>query len=124
MTFSRKPSLIKLPPLRLAAWLLAACLLAACQRTAEPSGPPEHPANPLREPPIAKGAVPAAATTATAAVAAPTQLAAALPVTADITVGRNDTLDRIFRKLKLNLTDLANLRALPGIRTHMDNLRL
>jgi len=39
-------------------------------------------------------------------------------------VGRNDTLDRIFRKLKLNLTDLANLRALPGIRTHMDNLRL
>jgi murein DD-endopeptidase MepM/ murein hydrolase activator NlpD len=46
------------------------------------------------------------------------------PVTTDIIVGRNDTLDRIFRKLKLNLTDLANLRSLPGIRAHMDNLRL
>jgi murein DD-endopeptidase MepM/ murein hydrolase activator NlpD len=44
--------------------------------------------------------------------------------TIDIIVGRNDTLDRIFRKLNLNLTDLANLRAMPGIKTHMDNLRL
>jgi murein DD-endopeptidase MepM/ murein hydrolase activator NlpD len=47
-----------------------------------------------------------------------------LDTTSDITVGRNDTLDRIFRKLGLNLTDLANLRSLPGIRVHMDNLRL
>ena len=39
-------------------------------------------------------------------------------------VGPNETLDRLFRRLKLNLTDLANLRSLPGIRTHMDNLRL
>src|SRR5579871_3001080 len=42
----------------------------------------------------------------------------------DVVVAPNDTLDRIFRKLNLNLTDLANLRALPGIKTHMDNLRL
>jgi len=50
--------------------------------------------------------------------------APARPTTIDITVGRNDTLDRIFRRLKLNLTDLANLRDTPGIRTHLDNLRL
>ena len=61
---------------------------------------------------------------APAAGSGPTQVAASLPVTTDIIVGRNDTLDRIFRKLKLNLTDLANLRDLPGIRTHLDSLRL
>jgi murein DD-endopeptidase MepM/ murein hydrolase activator NlpD len=44
--------------------------------------------------------------------------------TINIIVGPNDTLDHIFRKLKLNLADLANLRSMPGIRTHMDNLRL
>ncbi len=41
----------------------------------------------------------------------------------DVTVGRNDTLDRLFKKLKLSLTDLANLRAIPGIRAHLDRLR-
>src|SRR5438552_6587317 len=41
-------------------------------------------------------------------------------VTTDVVVARNDTLDRIFRKLNLNLTDLANLRAQPGIKTHLD----
>jgi murein DD-endopeptidase MepM/ murein hydrolase activator NlpD len=41
----------------------------------------------------------------------------------DIVVGRNDTLDRIFRKLKLSLADLASLRSMPGIKTHLDNLR-
>ncbi len=41
----------------------------------------------------------------------------------EVAVGRNDTLDRLFKKLKLSLTDLANLRALPGIRAHLDRLR-
>jgi murein DD-endopeptidase MepM/ murein hydrolase activator NlpD len=41
----------------------------------------------------------------------------------DVVVGRNDTLDHIFRKLKLSLADLATLRAMPGIKTHLDNLR-
>src|SRR5437016_11238899 len=35
--------------------------------------------------------------------------------TIDVTVTRNDTLDRIFRRLKLNLADLATLRAVPGL---------
>lgn len=51
---------------------------------------------------------------------APTQLALA---TIDVTVLRNDTLDRIFRRLKLNLADLASLRGLPHVRAALDSLR-
>jgi murein DD-endopeptidase MepM/ murein hydrolase activator NlpD len=73
---------------------------------------------------------PAARTTAGAATAgsgpqptAPTASSTAT-ATVDIVVERNDTLDHIFRKLKLNLGDLATLRAMPGIKSHLDNLRL
>jgi len=41
----------------------------------------------------------------------------------DVIVTRNDTLDRIFRRLKLNLADLASLRSLPGLRARLDSLR-
>jgi murein DD-endopeptidase MepM/ murein hydrolase activator NlpD len=41
----------------------------------------------------------------------------------DVIVTHNDTLDRIFRRLKLNLADLASLRSLPGLRAGLDNLR-
>lgn len=41
----------------------------------------------------------------------------------DVIVSRNDTLDRIFRRLKLNLADLASLRALPGLKERLDSLR-
>lgn len=41
----------------------------------------------------------------------------------EVKVERNDTLDRIFRRLELSLTDLANLRALDGVRTALDRLR-
>ena len=43
--------------------------------------------------------------------------------TIEFVVRRNDTLDRIFRQLKLNLTDLANIRGLPGVRESLDRLR-
>jgi murein DD-endopeptidase MepM/ murein hydrolase activator NlpD len=43
--------------------------------------------------------------------------------TIDVIVTRNDTLDRIFRRLKLRLTDLASLRGLPGLRERLDRLR-
>ena len=43
--------------------------------------------------------------------------------TIEVIVHRNDTLDRIFRRLKLNLTDLASLRSQPGIRASLDSLR-
>ena len=73
-------------------------------------------------------AAPSAPTPAPAAVVAP--LAAQLPSiegaalsTIDVIVARNDTLDRIFRRLKLNLADLASLRSLPKIREALDSLR-
>src|SRR6266513_2612622 len=43
--------------------------------------------------------------------------------TIDVIVTRNDTLDRIFRRLKLNLADLASLRSLPGLQARLDSLR-
>jgi murein DD-endopeptidase MepM/ murein hydrolase activator NlpD len=41
----------------------------------------------------------------------------------DVIVSRNDTLDRIFRRLQLNVADLATLRALPGLKARLDSLR-
>ena len=41
----------------------------------------------------------------------------------DVIVARNDTLDRIFRRLKLNLADLASLRSLPRVRAALDSLK-
>jgi murein DD-endopeptidase MepM/ murein hydrolase activator NlpD len=43
--------------------------------------------------------------------------------TIDVIVSRNDSLDRIFRRLKLNLGDLASVRSLPGVRANLDSLR-
>lgn len=40
-----------------------------------------------------------------------------------VEVARNDTLDQIFRRLKLSLTDLANIRALDAARHALDMLR-
>jgi murein DD-endopeptidase MepM/ murein hydrolase activator NlpD len=40
----------------------------------------------------------------------------------DVIVSRNDTLDRIFRRLQLSLADLATLRSLPGLKAHLDSL--
>jgi murein DD-endopeptidase MepM/ murein hydrolase activator NlpD len=40
-----------------------------------------------------------------------------------VVVQRNETLDQIFRRLELSLTDLANLRAISGARAALDKLR-
>jgi murein DD-endopeptidase MepM/ murein hydrolase activator NlpD len=40
-----------------------------------------------------------------------------------ITIGRNDTLDQIFRGLQLKLSDLAELRSLPDVRKSLDMIR-
>jgi murein DD-endopeptidase MepM/ murein hydrolase activator NlpD len=42
--------------------------------------------------------------------------------TIEVMVARNDTLDRIFRKLELSVADLASLRELPELRAHLDRL--
>jgi len=43
--------------------------------------------------------------------------------TINVIVSRNDTLDHIFRRLQLNLADLASLRSLPGLKARLDSLR-
>jgi murein DD-endopeptidase MepM/ murein hydrolase activator NlpD len=43
--------------------------------------------------------------------------------TIEVVVSHNDTLDRIFRRLKLDLSDLASLRDLPGLKSGLDKLR-
>ncbi|HEY6824564.1 MAG TPA: peptidoglycan DD-metalloendopeptidase family protein [Steroidobacteraceae bacterium] len=63
------------------------------------------------------------ATGSSAQPPSPAEVASLVLSTTDVTVTRNDTLDRIFRRLKLNLADLASLRNLPGIRHALDSLR-
>jgi murein DD-endopeptidase MepM/ murein hydrolase activator NlpD len=69
----------------------------------------------------AAGAAAAAAGAATSGAAAATGPAG--PSVSEVIVGRNDTLDHIFRRLQLSLADLAALRALPGIREDIDRLK-
>lgn len=58
-----------------------------------------------------------------AAVLAPQTASIAAPFSSiEVIVRRNDTLDAIFRKLELSLTDLANLRAVSGARALIDRL--
>ena len=40
-----------------------------------------------------------------------------------ITIGRNDTLDQVFRGLQLKISDLAELRNLPDVRNSLDVVR-
>jgi murein DD-endopeptidase MepM/ murein hydrolase activator NlpD len=40
----------------------------------------------------------------------------------EVIVQRNDTLDLIFHRLRISLTDLANVRALTGVRSMLDHL--
>ncbi len=40
-----------------------------------------------------------------------------------VTIGRNDTLDQVFRSLQLKISDLAELRNLPDVRKSLDLIR-
>jgi murein DD-endopeptidase MepM/ murein hydrolase activator NlpD len=76
-------------------------------------------------------AAPAAAPTQQApAPHVPAQYAPAVPAqqasmaaTIRVIVGRNDTMDRIFRRMALDTSDLAKIRNLPGIRQSLDFLK-
>jgi murein DD-endopeptidase MepM/ murein hydrolase activator NlpD len=69
-------------------------------------------------------APPAPVPVTTAVVAPSTPIAPAdLVSMVDVVVGRNDTLDGIFRRMSLNLSDLAAIRGLPGIRQNLDYLK-
>ena len=65
---------------------------------------------------------PAAATTSGAAGTPPAALQAGV-ASIQVIVGRNDTLDGIFRRMALDKSDLAAIRNLPGIRQSLDLLR-
>ena len=75
---------------------------------------------------LAAPVVPTAVTTVPppqilAAAAAPTE--ASLASSVEIIVRRNDTLDAIFRRMSLDLSDLSAIRNLPGIRQSLDYLK-
>ncbi len=77
----------------------------------------------------AEAPLPAIATLAPSVLPALEPEALALPPieplgdTLEFVVRRNDTLDRIFRQLKLSLNDLATIRGVPGVRESLDRLR-
>jgi len=59
-----------------------------------------------------------------AAVATPSAREASLGFsTIEVVVDRNDTMDRLFRRFELNLSDLATLRNLPELRREVDRLK-
>jgi murein DD-endopeptidase MepM/ murein hydrolase activator NlpD len=63
-------------------------------------------------------AAPALPTLSAAQAATPTGSAAV-----EVRVGRNDTLDAIFRRMALDIADLAAIRQMPGIRASLDYLK-
>jgi len=87
---------------------------ATAGSTAAPAAGGAAPAGAAPAPAAASGAAPATAT----AVTSPQPALAGI----DVRVSRNDTLDRIFRRLKLSLADLASLRSLPGLKARLDSL--
>ena len=73
-------------------------------------------------PPIsARTATPQAASAVVAP--APAVQQASMASIVEVVIGRNDTLDAVFRRLTLNLGDLAAIRHLPGIRQSLDYLK-
>jgi murein DD-endopeptidase MepM/ murein hydrolase activator NlpD len=72
-------------------------------------------------PPLAAPAVMSAAATVVGAPLATQQ--AGFASTIEVIVGRNDTMDAIFRRMALDKADLAAIRDLPGIRQSLDFLK-
>ena len=103
-----------------ARWLqLAGCAVLAWAwfRTDSDVAPPAVPS------PLVATSPPATAPAPIPVETPPPQEASLASATIDVVVSRNDTLDRIFRRLKLDLADLASLRNLPGLKAQLDKLR-
>src|SRR5215472_72488 len=96
-----------------------------------PGAAPSTATSPAANAPVAAAASAAPAAAPAGAAGTPVRLAGAAGFdgaqlalsSIDVIVSRNDTLDRIFRRLQLNVADLATLRALPGLKAHLDSLR-
>jgi murein DD-endopeptidase MepM/ murein hydrolase activator NlpD len=136
MAFSFKPALRKLglAPFKLRWLLIAACALGAWSLLhaghEAPSAP--HPGAPdVAKQASAAGVAapgsvsrgPASAPATAAAQKKPVESALFGLATSNVIVNHNDTLDGIFRRLKLRLSDLASLRGLPGLKARLDSLR-
>ena len=109
---SNNPSRIKALIARLAgcgALVLAALILS----------PLTHDATP----PAGQDVAPPATATIAAPPPSPVMQQASMASMVEVVIGRNDTLDAVFRRLTLNLTDLAAIRRLPGIRQSLDFLK-
>src|SRR5579872_1908873 len=104
-----------------ARWIAVAGVALAVGALAFPGFPARHTAAPA----TASAVQLHPATVATAVTLAPpkTQSAAFGADAIDVIVRSNDTLDGIFRRLKLDLADLAFLRGLPGLKARLDSLR-
>ena len=96
--------------------LLAGAVLAFPLQYTLPSDPEAVPDTAAAE----TSAAPPDAAAASAPIAAP---ADPLATSVDVVVRRNDTLDSIFRRLRLSVEDLAAVRNLPGIRQSLDILK-
>jgi murein DD-endopeptidase MepM/ murein hydrolase activator NlpD len=83
------------------------------------AAPAGAPAAPVKTPDAARTPSASSAQFAAAPGLAGAQLALS---TIDVMVRRNDTLDQIFRRLRLDLSDLASLRSLPAVRASLDSL--
>ncbi len=124
---AKKPSFLHLPRGRF--WLqVSACavvgwsLLHGSVEIVAPTAPaPQGPAASAPGSPAEAPAAPAPAVQL--ASASPLAEAQAALSSINIVVARNDTLEHIFRRLKLDLSDLASLRSLPGVRDALDSLR-
>jgi len=77
---------------------------------------------PREDMPIAQVQTPPSAQNEPAATVAPQEANLAFS-TIEVVVSRNDTMDRLFRRFELNLSDLATLRNLPELRSQVDKLR-
>jgi len=88
-----------------------------------PESPVSSPA-PLVYPDSTAEAGASAAAVGRASNSAPlTTQQAGVASTIEVIVGRNDTMDAIFRRMSLDKSDLAAIRNLPGIRQSMDFLK-
>jgi len=109
------------------AWLQAGVLaVLAWGWVHGPAGPASRAGRTASAPAAAASALSASGALARAAAQSRAAAAAAARTaqsTFEVTVGHNDTLERIFRRLRLSLTDLATLRALPGLKEDLDRLR-
>jgi murein DD-endopeptidase MepM/ murein hydrolase activator NlpD len=80
----------------------------------------------LHQPSVSEPTRPAAAPIPAGAPATPPHVIAqeaSLASSVEIIVRRNDTLDAIFRRMSLDLSDLSAIRNLPGIRQSLDYLK-